>query len=789
MTRRPTRRLIALALAAALSVPAFAQEVEPFQVSDVRVDGLQRISAGTVFTYLPIERGDTVNQSNAADAIRALYKTGFFEDVRLSREGSILVVNVVERPAINKIEMKGNKDIKEDDLRKGLKEIGLEEGDTFDRMSLDRVTQELTRQYNNRGKYNVEINPVVTQLDRNRVNVAINVKEGKAAKIRHINVIGNELFTDKELMDNWESRPTGWLSWYKRDDQYSKERLSGDLEKLQSYYLDRGYIDADVTPDNTQVAISPNKRDLYITAGLTEGEQYKVSTVTVSGDTVLPHEDIEKQVKLFVAPDKVFSRRGLEAANESVAAALSNIGYAFASVNPVPNVDRESRTVALDFQVNPGPRVNVRRVVFDGNTRTADNVLRREMRQMEGSWYSQAAIDRSKIRLQQLGFFEEVKIESKPVPGTQDQVDLAVSVKETNSGTMNFGVGYSQLGGIQLNGSIAERNFMGSGNQLSVALARSSYQKQASFQFLNPYFSKNGMSLGYNVYWSEFDYSNYNTAQYNTSEGAANVTLGIPLTEWDSINWSLGYSRKQVSIFRGSTPQSIVDYIDAVGTRTFNAWRTSVSFARDTRDNYLQPTRGTYQRLGLEVTLPNSTVSYYILDYQLSKFFPLSDKLVLNTVANIGYGNSYGKTYTRTLSDGRVVTAKGMPFYENFYAGGVSQAGRVRGFVDNTLGPTDFSSFGYNQPIGGSIKTIGSLELFFPKLIDSPAARVSAFLDFGNVFADRSSIKASELRASAGLAMMWRSPMGPISISYAIPVRKFPGDRIERLQFSFAGQF
>lgn len=789
MTRRPTRRLIALALAAALSVPAFAQEVEPFQVSDVRVDGLQRISAGTVFTYLPIERGDTVNQSNAADAIRALYKTGFFEDVRLSREGSILVVNVVERPAINKIELKGNKDIKEDDLRKGLKEIGLEEGDTFDRMSLDRVTLELTRQYNNRGKYNVEINPVVTQLDRNRVNVAINVKEGKAAKIRHINVIGNELFTDKELLDNWESRPTSWLSWYRRDDQYSKERLSGDLEKLQSYYLDRGYIDADVTPDNTQVSISPNKRDLYITAGLTEGEQYKVSDVTVSGDTVLPHDDVEKQVKMFVAPGRVFSRRALEAANDSLAAVLSNIGYAFASVNPVPNLNRENRTVALDFQVNPGPRVNVRRIVFDGNTRTADNVLRREMRQMEGSWYSQAAIDRSKIRLQQLGFFEEVKIESKPVPGTQDQVDLAVSVKETNSGTMNFGVGYSQLGGIQLNGSISERNFMGSGNQLSIALARSSYQKQASFQFLNPYFSKNGMSLGYNVYWSEFDYSNYNTAQYNTSEGAANVTLGIPLTEWDSINWSLGYSRKQVSIFRGTTPQSIVDYIDAVGSRTFNSLRSSVSFARDTRDNYLQPTRGTYQRLSLEATLPNSTVSYYIVDYQLSKFFPLSDKLVLNTVANVGYGNSYGKTYTRTLSDGRVVTAKGMPFYENFYAGGVSASGRVRGFVDNTLGPADFSSYGYRQPIGGSIKTIGSLELFFPKLIDSPSARISAFLDFGNVFADRSSIRASELRASAGVAMMWRSPMGPISISYAIPVRKFPGDRIERLQFSFAGQF
>lgn len=789
MTRRPTRRLIALALAAALSVPALAQEVAPFQVSDVRVDGLQRISAGTVFTYLPIERGDTVDQTKAADAIRALYKTGFFEDVRMSREGNILVVNVVERPAINKIEMKGNKDIKEEDLRKGLKEIGLLEGDTFDRMSLDRVTQELTRQYNNRGKYNVEINPVVTTLDRNRINIVINVKEGKAAKIRHINVVGNELFSDKELLDDWESKPTNWLSWYRRDDQYSKERLSGDLEKLQSYYLDRGYIDADVTADNTQVAISPDKQDLYISAGLTEGSQYKVSAVTVSGDTVLPHDDIEKQVKLFVAPDRIFSRRGLEAASESVSAALSNIGYAFASVNPVPTIDREKQTVALDFQVNPGPRVNVRRVVFDGNTRTADNVLRREMRQMEGSWYSQAAIDRSKIRLQQLGFFEEVKIESKPVPGTRDQVDLAVNVKETNSGTMNFGVGYSQLGGIQLSGSISERNFMGSGNQLSMALARSSYQKQASFSFLNPYFSKNGMSLGYNVYYSEFDYSNYNTAQYNTKDASASVNLGIPLTEWDSFNWSFGFSRKQVSILRDSTPQSIVDYIDAMNTRTFNSWRSSVSFARDTRDSYLQPTRGTYQRLGLEVILPGSTVSYYILDYQLSKFFPLSDKLVLNTVANVGYGNSYGKTFTRTLSDGRVVTANGMPFFENFYAGGVSQAGRVRGFVDNTLGPRDAGTYGYSQPIGGSIKTIGSVELFFPKLLDSSAARVSTFLDFGNVFTDRSSLKASELRAAAGVALMWRSPMGPISISYAIPVRKFAGDQIERLQFTFAGQF
>ena len=377
------RRVLALALASALAMPAWAQSIEPFTVGDIRVDGLQRISAGTVFTYLPVERGDRLDQARAGDAIRALYRTGFFEDIRLERQGDILVVTVNERPAINKLEVSGNKDLPTEQLMKSLKEIGLAEGETYDRMNLDRVQQELTRAYQNRGKYNVEIEPKITRLDRNRVDIAIAIKEGKAAKIRHVNVIGNELFSDKELLDNWESRPSNWLSWYRRDNQYSKEKLSGDLEKLQSWYLDRGYIDAEVGPENTQVSISPDKRDIYITAGISEGEQYTISSVSVSGDTVLPKEEVEERVKLFVKPEAVFSRRMLELATESITASLSNIGYAFAQVNPVPDVNRENRTVGITMQVVPGPRVNVRRIVFKDNNRTRDEVLRREMRQFE----------------------------------------------------------------------------------------------------------------------------------------------------------------------------------------------------------------------------------------------------------------------------------------------------------------------------------------------------------------------------------------------------------------------
>ena len=821
MTRPLSRRLLTLALASALALPAWAQSAfTPFTVSDIRIDGLQRIGAGTVFTYLPVERGDTLDSARSAEALRALYKTGFFEDVRLDHQGSILVITVVERPAINKLTLAGNKDLKTEDLLKGLKDIGLAEGETFNRLNLDRVTQELNRQYNNRGKYSVEITPNVERLDRNRVNLTLNIKEGKAAKIRHINLVGNESYSDEEITKGWESHTSNWLSWYKRDDQYSREKLSGDIEKLNAWYLNRGHVDFSL--DSTQVAISPDKKDMYLTAGITEGEIYSISDVAVSGDTVLPKEEIE-QIVAFIKPGNIFSRGLLELATDAITARLSNIGYAFAQVNPVPTIDREKRTVGINMQVQPGPRVNVRRIVFKGNSRTADQVLRREMRQFEGSWYSQAAIDRGKVRLSRLGYFEEVNVENQPVPGSDDQVDVVYEVKETTSGSIAAGVGYSQLSGMNLSLQLSENNFLGSGNRVSVALTRSTYQKRYDFSFMNPYFTDEGLSLGYNLWWREFDYSSYNVAQYSTNSGAAQVFMGLPLSESDSISLMFGIDTNEILASPGSTPPPLVDYISAVGNRTFHSWRGQIGWGRDTRNDYFIPVAGSTQNLSAEIALPGSTVEYFKLSYDFAKYWPLSQMLVLKTGVNLGYGDSYGKSISRNLCytagtwvDGpdadtlpdtwvpgpppsepclvtspdydKTVTANGLPFFENFYAGGIAASGKVRGFVDNTLGPAYTSGSGYRQPLGGSFLVAGTVEAIFPKLFDSPAARVSAFLDFGNVYDGWDNFSASELRASAGIALLWRSPMGPLSISYAMPLRKKDGDQIERLQFTFGGQ-
>ena len=813
MTRPLSRRLLALALASALaSAPVFsvtAQTVTPFTVSDIRIDGLQRISAGTVFTYLPVQRGDTLDQAAAGDAIRALYKTGFFDDVRLDQQGSILVVTVTERPAINKLTITGNKDLKTEDLVKNLSEIGISEGSTFDRLALDKVTQELNRAYNNRGKYNAEIVPTVARLDRNRVDVTITIKEGKAAKIRHINLVGNEKFEEKQLLDSWESGESNWLSWYRRDDQYSREKLSGDLERLNSFYLDRGYVDFSV--DSTQVSISPDRQDMFIGAGLTEGEQYKVSTVQVSGDTVLPKEQIEKLV--LVKPDQFFSRRLLEISSDSITATLGNVGYAFAQVNAIPEVDRDNKTVGINLQVVPGPRVNVRRIVFKGNSRSGDEVMRREMRQFEGAWYSQAAIDRSKIRLQQLGYFETVDVETQPVAGSTDLVDVVYSVKETTSGSFVFGLGFSQLTGLTTQVQLSQNNFLGSGNRISVQANRNDYLQRYDFSFVNPYFTDSGVSLGYNLWWKEFDNSDFNTASYSTTSGAAQMVLGIPITETDTVSALLGIDSNEILTFPGSTPQVINDYIDALGQRTFHTWRTQIGWARNSVDNTFTPTRGMYQRIAAEVALPGSTVEYYKLTYDISKYWPLSRHLVLNTRAEIGYGDSYGDPSVRnicfiapTATDPnpvptpqdsctptspdyvRTVTADGLPFFENFYAGGVRS---VRGFTDNTLGPraSPFPGSTFTQPIGGALKTVGSVEMFFPTLLNTPAARVSAFVDVGNVYTDSNAFDSGDLRVSTGVSLMWRSPMGPISISYAYPVRKEDDDEIERLQFTFGGSF
>ena len=839
MTRIPARRrLLSLALAAALSAPAFAQDFEAFKVSDIRIDGLQRISAGTVFTYLPIERGDTLDRAHSTDAIRALFKTGFFSDVKLERQGDILVVTVVERPAINTITISGNKEIKTEELMKGLKSIGLSEGETYNPLNVDRVTQELTRQYDNRGKYNVNITPTVTTLDRNRVDVQITIAEGKAARIRDINIVGNDKFSDKDIRADWESGTSNWLSWYTRNDQYSRDKLSGDLEKLSNFYLDRGYVDFSV--ESTQVAISPTKQDMFITANVTEGEVYKLSDIQISGDTIVPVAELQKLVLL--KPGQTFSRQSLETTGDAITTVLSNIGYAFAEVNPIPDIDREKRTVAINLFVKPGPRVHVRRILFSGNTKTADTVLRREMRQFEGAWYSQAAIDRSKVRLQRTGYFEDVSIETPKVQGKPDQVDVVFNVKERSSGSFQFGLGYSQVGGLVTSVQLDQINFLGSGNRFSVAVQNNSYSKSINFSYVDPYFTDDGVSVGYNLIYSDYNQANFNTARYTNSTAAGQVVFGIPLTETNSLQFMFGIDRNQLTTTDGSTPAVLANYlVSTMGERarpllgyqpganvadndnnpatpvenddadpttpdppgppvystnrqwTINAWRMRAGWSRDTRNDYLLPTAGTFHSVGAEIALPGSDLEYYLLNYNFEHYMRLNPSLILKFGADLGYGDSYGSTRSKqcTLYDNQEVAIPGtgskcgLPFFKNYYAGG---PGSLRGFQQNTLGPID-NSFNIRQPLGGSVKTIGSVELYFPRLIKASGTRASVFVDYGNVFASTSDVSFKEFRVSTGLALQWQSPLGPISISYSFPIKKQDGDQIERLQFNFGRQY
>ena len=797
------KRIAAVFLLAFLAA-RHASAFDTFTISDIRIDGLSRIAAGTVFTYLPVEKGDALTPDRAEQAIRALYKTGFFNDVQLGRQGDILVVTVKERPQISKIAIRGNKDLKEEDLLKGLKGIGLAEGESYDPLKLAEVQSELTRQYYNRGKYNVSVTPAPVSVDRNRIEIAINIAEGKAAKIKHLNIVGNTTFPDKAIREEFESDTSNWTSWYSKDDQYSREKLSGDLEKLQSYYMDRGYADFNV--ESTQVSISPDKRKMYVVANIKEGEVYTISDIKLTGTLVLKEDDLRKMIQAKAGD--VFSRKKVEQSVDAITAALSNIGYAFAEVQPLPAIDKEKRTVGINFFIDPGKRVYVRQIVFKGNSHTEDEVLRREMRQLEGAWYSQAAIDRSKIRLQRLGYFKTVSIETPKVPGTEDQVDLAVAVEEQNSGQFTFGLGYSQLQGLIGSVAVTQNNFFGSGDRVSVSAMRSSYLQRYQLSYYEPYLTDDGIGIGYDIQHTELDASEQNIASYLSNTDAFNIYASLPITESDTINTQLGVSKTGITAYYG-TPQNIVDYIDNLGHRTFHTWNMQLSWAHDTRNRYWNPTRGSLQSLSLEATLPGSTVEYYKINYRFAQYLRMTDSLTFYGHFMVGYGDTWNAPKSVLPADHPryIANLGGLPFFENFYAGGVSD---VRGFRDNTLGPyTVFdptncppSNKYCRLPLGGAFKTVASAEVIFPTPFmkqNDDSTRLTWFVDVGNVFKNTlctldackpyKSWSASELRASTGISFQWRAPVGPIVINFAKPIRKKPGDDTEMIQFTFGNTF
>jgi len=741
--------------------------LDTFQIEDIRLEGLERISAGTVFNYLPLKTGDQFDNKMSEQALKSLFKTGFFNDIRFGQDDNVLVIYFTERPAISEIVFEGNKEIEKDNLVKALKSIGFAEGRVFDRSILEKVELELQRQYFSLGRYAARIKSTVTDLSRNRVKIKIDISEGKAAAIKHIQMVGNEAFSDKELLDEFELSPTTFWSFFSSSDQYAKQKLAADLESLKSFYLDRGYLNFSI--DSTQVSITPDKQDIYITVNLTEGKKYRITDIKLVGNLVVPEQELRE--KITIEKNSIFSRKQITASVEAVSERLGDDGYTFANVNPVPEpISPESTDVELTFFVDPGKRTYVRRINFAGNSKTRDEVLRREMRQMEGAWASTAKIKRSRERLDRLNFFEDVKVETTPVPDQPDQVDINYSVTERPSGNFMAGIGYSQTQGVLFNASVSQDNFLGSGNRVSVGFNTSKVQTLYSFSYYDPYFTIDGISQSFGMYYRKTDAEQANLSSYALDAFGGTLGYGIPISEHDSIRFGIEPEHLQVKSTTNSAKE-IFDYIEKNGD-TFSIFKLSSGWTHDTRNRILFPEGGVLQSLGGEIAFPlgGDKLKYYKLNGKLSWYHSLIKNYTLMLNADVGYGKAYGNT--------------DFPFFENYVAGGPRS---VRGYKENTLGPHDSNL----RPFGGTLRTVGNVELFFPLPLakESQRFRLSAFFDIGNVYARREDFDRSTLRSSAGVAAIWLSPLGMLSFSLAKPLNDKPDDETQIFQFTLGANF
>ncbi|MCA3069593.1 MAG: outer membrane protein assembly factor BamA [Rhodocyclaceae bacterium] len=754
---RARHLVVGLALCWAQASSAF----DPFTVRDIRVEGLQRTEPGTIFGYLPVKVGERMTDEGAARAIRALYATGFFTDVRLEVDGDVLIVTVQERPAIASVEISGSKEFSADQLRAALRSIGLSDGRIFDKAQLERAEQEIKRQYINRGRYAAQVQTTVTPLERNRVGVSFQISEGDVARIRQINFVGNKVFSESTLLGLMKQRTPGWLTWYSKLDQYSRDRLSADLETIRSHYQNRGYLE--FTIESTQVQITPDRRDIFITINVIEGERYTVSDVRFAGDLLLPEADLRRLLRL--KSGETFSRERLTESTKAMTERLGDEGYAFANVNAVPEIDKQNRTASFTFFVDPGRRVYVRRVNIAGNTRTRDEVIRREIRQFEGGWYNAEALTRSRRRVDRLGYFSEVNIETPAVPGANDQVDVNVSVVERATGNLLFGVGFASGDGLILQGSVSQNNIFGSGNALAVQLNTGRVNRTASISFTNPYFTSDGVSAGFDVYRRTYDPSSLGLGNYLTKTAGLGFRLGLPVTEDVTLNVGLTTEQTDITTYADS-PKRYIDFVNTFGPSNLAVFAT-VGFAIDRRDSRIYTTRGTFQRAFAEVTIPGSDLEYYRLNYIGQYFLPLTRDVTLQLTGDIGVGNGLG--------------GKPLPFYRNYFVGGINS---VRGYATGWVGPRDPD----NIPIGGSHKMVGNAELLFPfpGLRNDRSVRLSTFFDAG--YAD-DSFTTRNIRYSTGLAVTWISPFGPLKLSIAKPLNNESTDRLQRFQFTFGSVF
>lgn len=765
-------RLVALAL---LMMWGVAEARDPVTVRDIRIEGIQRIEAGTVFSYLPIRAGDVLDDDRSDQALKALFDTGFFKDVRLELEGDVLVVIVEERPSIASIEVEGSKEFPADALKSSLQELGLGIARTFDRALLDKAEQELKRQYNARGKYAATVTTTVTPLERNRVGIRFAVVEGEAAKIRQIRILGTKVFKEAELVDQLTLRTPDWLSWYTRNDQYSKQKLQADLETLRSFYLNRGYLEFNV--EGTQVSLTPDRKSIYITISVTEGEPYKVTDVKLAGEFLVPEEELRKLIK--VAPGETYSRERLNASTKAISDRLSNDGYAFSNVNAAPEIDKENRTAAFTLFIDPGRRVYVRRIVVNGNTKTRDEVVRREFRQMEGGWYSAAQIEASKRRVDRTNYFSEVGIETPAVPGSSDQIDVNVKVKEKSTGAITLGGGFSS-DGFLLSSSVSQANVLGSGNSIGIAANTGRINTVYSISFTNPYSTVDGVSRGFDLYKRRSDLALLSFGpRYNTDSIGGGVRFGVPINETDTINLGLAAEATDLEVFDCDNPDSTVRsfrsacaYVARQGTSNSGVIG-SAGWARNRLDSIILPRKGSRQRATLEFGVPGLDLKYYKFTYDHLYYTPLVGDLTLKLNAEVGYAAGFGGSE--------------LPFFKNFYAGGITS---VRGFRTSNIGPKDGEGT-LARPTGGNQRLVTSAEVMYliPGLGKERNARISTFVDAGLI---RNSLESSPddgARISTGIGLYFVSPFGPIQLAISKPLNPGPNDVTQTFQFTMGQNF
>lgn len=770
------RSLLGVAIGLALAGTGMSSaQADEFTVSDIEVEGLQRVSAGTVFSAFPVNIGEPVDEVELAGAIKDLFRTGLFTDIQASRDGGVLILNVQERPSITSIDIEGNKNIESDMLLDALSSAGLEEGQVFRRATLERLELEILRSYISQGRYNARVKATADELPRNRVAIKLDINEGDVAAIQHINVIGNEDFNDEELLDLFELRTSTWWSSITNADKYARERLSGDLESLRSFYLDRGYLDFNV--ESSQVSISPDKKQVFIAIALNEGPQYTVSEVRLRGELIVDEDELRDLIP--IEEGDVFSRSIATAVSERLSRRLGREGYAFANVNAVPEPG-DDNTAAVTFFVEPGKRAYVRRVNFSGNVSTRDEVMRQEMTQMEGGVASTDRIEFSKTRLERLGFFQTVDVDTVPVPGTDDMVDVNYSVVEQPTGSLSASVGFSQASGVILGANVSENNFFGSGKRVSFGVNVSDSIKSANFSYSDPYYTVDGVSRGFSVFARETDFEEQDISSYLLDEYGGRVTFGYPTDNITRLNFGVGYtlSKIQEGVF---SAQEVRDFIAEEGN-DFNNYFLFGSWRRSTLNRGVLPSDGYSHSLSADVAVPGSDLTFYKLSHRTDFYQPLNDNQtwVVRARTEVGYGDGYGD---RDI----------MPFYEHFYAGGY---GSVRGYEANSLGPRATNSpndLSDPDPFGGNLLTEGSLELIFPTPFagDTRSMRTAFFVDAGQVFdSDRDfDPAADEIRLSAGVGFQWITAVGPLAFSLAQPLNDKSGDDTQIFQFSLGQTF